>query len=274
MTYVDTFQHAGDYNVEYAEHVIYKTFGDVVSVEEKAKTLAKFGFRDDIGTSKATVAGLGAGVLNETLLTSNTRLYVSSSSTSDTTDTITIEYHTVSGTGNDAQFTFGTVAVALNGQTEVDTGVDVARVSRMYVSDGSADLVGTVYAYTTSGNSSGVPTTAASVRCAIPAGDNQSFKAATTFSNTDYFIMTGGWVSFLDKTAGVATCEFQIKAPGRPWRTQFIVGVGDGGPSAILPLTPYFIVPKNYDVRVIASADGTNTAVSAVFNGYLASVQS
>lgn len=270
-TYDDRFAGESNWDVVYAERRIFADYGDLVSVEEKLKVLSKFGRSLIVGTSPTTVAGLGTEA-NETYLSSDATHYISSSSTSDTSQTLTIEYHTVTGSGTSQQFTFGTQTKALNGQTEVALDTACARVSRMYVSSGSTDLVGTVYCYSTSGNSSGVPTTASSVRCTIPAGENQSFKAATTFSDTDYFIMTGGWVSVNDKTAATATCSLQVRPPGGVFRTQFTVTVSNGGPTAFVPVVPFFVVPKNYDVRVTAVADGANTDVDASFSGYLAKV--
>ena len=76
-----------------AEREVQVTFGDVISIDKKAKSLIEFGRSGNLSANGdlETIWTVGG---NETYVTGNTIAYISSSSASDTEE-ITIECHTV-----------------------------------------------------------------------------------------------------------------------------------------------------------------------------------
>lgn len=142
-------------------------------------------------------------------------------------------------------------------------------MSRLYNNDTTA-LEGTVYIYEDDTVASGVPQTPAKVHITITAGDQQSKKAATTLSNEDYCLLTefyGG----LEAGSGNARVDFviQVRLKGKVFRDQLTIGTSD---QFIRELSPYYIVPKNADIRVRAQSSSTNIPVDAGFTCILAKV--
>lgn len=245
----------------YAIREIEESYG--VRVYPKSKSLLKFGESDTIGTSYELVWGQGGA---ETDPTTNAISHISSSSGSDT-QAITIEGHTVDGSGN---FTFVTQSVTLTGQTKKALTTSLARCSRAYVSGTTAN-VGDVYIYEDDTVTAGVPATASKIHAKIDAGLNQTFKAKTTFSSTDYFIVTGGYGSLEEKTAAVVDFIFEVRQKGSVYRP--IMTLSTNGAPIIYNFKPYGIVPANADVRVRARADGAGTNVGCGFSGVICSVR-
>jgi len=253
-----------------AENQILKTFGDTVSVEQKGKSLLKFGRNASLGTSTDTVWEYGG---NETYVTTNAIDTVSSSDAADTAPVMYVEGHTVSGTGADSEFTFTTQTVTLNGQNKVTLDTPLARVSRAYVESGT--LAGDFYVYEDDTLSGGVPTTAAKVHITVEgasSGHTQSFKTATTFSNADYFICTGGYASVNKKTTASVDFVFEVQLPGGVFRPAAgRISLQSGGQTTQqINFDPYVIIPKNADIRIRAVASTTGVSVDASFQGYLA----
>jgi len=269
-----------DFGVRLAELEVLSTYGDTVSVIEKAKTLLRFGNNFDIDTADgfATVWQMGSetGTENEVYVASgaNTIDSISSTNAADTMS-ITVEYHVSNGlTGASETFTFGSATVVLNGQTRVALPTGCARVSRMAAS-GTSRPAGDVFVYENTALTSGKPTDITKAHCVLRGtlGDTQSFKAATTFSNSDYFFMTECNFA-VKKGSGAARVDFRVEArqPGgvfRPVTGLYTLSSG----SFEERLYPYVIVPKNTDIRVVAATDTNNTEVSAHFQGFLAAVQ-
>lgn len=244
------------------EREIQQTYGDKVSIDRKAKSLVKFGRSAQLGTgSLETVWTVGG---NETYLSANSISHVSSSSASDTQE-VTIEGHTLSN----SEFTFVIQTVTLNGQNTVALNTDLARVSRVYNSD-NTELVGRVVVYENTTLSNGIPTDATKIHIDIPVGFQQSFKAATTFSKNDYFIMTGFYGAVSAKQNGSVDFYPEVRQVGKVFR-QVGCFTADGGSSEI-PLDPPLIVPKNADVRIRCETESNNLVVFGVFKGYIAKV--
>lgn len=247
------------------------TWGDTVSVAYKGKALNKFGRTEEVTTTSRTIALLGAGVSHETYISTNDIDAVVSSNDSDT-EMVWVEGHTIDGSGS---FTFVTQTVTLTGQTPVALTTPLARCSRMF-NMGAAPLLGTVYAYQDSSSvSSGVPQTATAVHCTIPNGKQQSFKAATTISDADYYFITEVYCSVNKKVSADVDVELEIRTQGGVFRQQFPLSVTTDGTNTFNnPFDPYLIVPRNADVRLTAvSLAGSGIAVSGGFDGYLAAVQ-
>lgn len=257
---------ARDWELEYALRRIAKDYGDRVSIEDKLKTLLKFGFNPDVDTSYETVWLQGG---DETYLTTNGITSVSSDDNGDTS-TITIEGHTVSGTDLDQQFTFVSQTIALTGQTDATLATPLARASRLYVADGEGAFAGALYVHEGGATTAGVPNDAATIHLKALAADQQSQKAASTISNIDYYIVTQLYAGVSQKTAGVAQMQWQTRAPGGAFRTRTIFSAAQGG--TFLSLRPYFVVPKNHDFRFRTIGSTANLEIDAFCNGYLGSV--
>ena len=250
-----------------AEREIYQSFGDQVSVDAKAKSLVKFGKSAALVTgSLQTVWTVGG---NETYVSANTIDSISSSSASDT-EVIYIEGHTVTGTGQDQQFTFVSQRVTLNGQTRVALPTPLARVSLAY-NDNGTPLVGRVAVYENTALTNGIPADVSKIHIDIPLGFQESFKAATTFSNTDYYILTGGFGSVSLKQDGAADFYLEIREPGKIFRQVAGISATNAGPWTI-DLDPAVIIPKNCDIRVRVETSTNNLVVFTSFQGYLAKV--
>lgn len=251
-----------------AEREIQATFGDLVSVDAKAKSLIKFGKSAELTANvRETVWTVGG---NETYVDTNIIDTISSSSTSDN-DEIYLECHTVTGTGGDQQFTFLTQTVTTNGQSKALLPTPVARVSRMYNNNG-VELAGSVYCYEDTPIVAGVPTDTTKIHAQIPEGFQQSFKAATTFSNEDYYILTGGFGSVSNKQAASVDFYIEVRNPGGVFRQSAAVSASSTGGSFSIDLDPAIVVPKNADVRVTCEASASGAVVFASFKGYLAKV--
>lgn len=260
---------AMDFGIRLAEAEILGRYGDTVSVIDKAKTLLKFGRRDDLGTSFSTIWQTNG---NETYATTNAIDTISSASAADA-QAMTVEGHTVTGTGTSAEFTFVIQSATLNGQNKVVLSTPLARVSRVYVT-GSSVLSGDVRVYEDTAISGGVPTDISKAHITVLAGETQSFKAATAFSNLDYFILTSMFVAVDKKTTASVDFEMQVRTPGGVFRPISRVALNSSAQTTQqIEFYPYKIIRKNSDIRVVAISSNTNTAVSASFMGFLAGVQ-
>lgn len=281
-TTVNPYQNvAPSFEISHAINEVFSTYGDVVSVWEKAKSLREFGRNATVGTSFETIAEFQGTTANETFVTTNIVDSIVSSSSSDTSQTIVIEGHTVDGSGN---LTFVSQEAVLTGQTEVTLTTPLARVTRAYVkSSGTfgttpAALVGTVYIYdNTGGISSGVPVTPAATKITISAGQTQSQKCATSISSTDYYFIEN-FAADIGVTGGSAVrveCLIEIRDifNGGVWRPigrNIELTVGQNG--VVQKFNPLLIVPKNHDIRVVAKTNANTAEVTAQFSGYLAIV--
>jgi hypothetical protein len=204
------------------------------------------------------------------LPTTNAIDTLSSSNASDT-ELMTIEGHTVVGTGADAVFTFVTQQATLTGQTVVTLGTPLARVSRMYIASTVA-TVGDVYVFEAGGTvTAGVPQTAADIHLKMLIGDTQSFKAQTTFDNDTYAIITNIYASVAKKTAAIADIQFMVKTPGGVFRPKLEFSAHQTSGMVLFNLNPCIVIPKNTDVRLDCNVSANNTQVNGGFQAYLAS---
>jgi hypothetical protein len=250
-----------------AEREIQATFGDVVSIDKKAKSLIKFGKSADLsanGTSTVWTVGGHEVYVNDNLIT-----HISSSSAADVYEVL-LECHTVSGTGQDAKFSFLTQTVILQGQTKVALPTPVARVSQVFNNNG-VELVGRVTVYEDVAITAGVPNDPTKIHIDIPVGLQGSFKAATTFSDEDYYVLTGGFGSVSLKQSAAADFYLEVREVGKVFVQRAAVSASSGGPWEI-DLDPAVIIPRNADVRITVETDTNNAVVFGVFKGYLAKV--
>ena len=249
--------------VSQAINEILETYGEVVSVDAKKKSLLKYGVRTTVGTSWETLSTASGSELQETYVTGNSIVNVVSSSASDT-GTIKYEYHTISG----GETTFGVSGnVTLQGTTPVTLPTAAFRTSRAY-NTGTNALVGNIYFYETGSR------TDANTHLIIPAGEQQTQKASTTISSQDYWIVTNVTLSVLSKTSAYAEGRLEVKPVGttywRPIGQNF--ACSDASGTIQIQKEPFLIVPSNYDVRIAVKTNTANVVVAGGFNGYLASV--
>lgn len=250
-----------------AEREIYQTYGDVASIDAKAKSLIKFGKSAELGTARETVWSVGG---METYVQDNLINTISSSSALDNQE-IYLECHTVSGTGEDQQFTFITQIGQIIGQNKVSLPTPVARVSRVINNNGQ-ELAGAVYVYEDTTVVGGVPSDVTKIHDEIPQGFQQSFKAATTFSNEDYYILTSGFGSVSYKQAGSVNFYLEVRQAGKIFTEAAAVSANSAGGAWTINLDPAVIIPKNADVRITCQTDTQGSEVYASFQGYLAKV--
>ena len=269
-----------------AENTVLKTYGDAVSVEAKGKTLNKFGRNAAVGTSFETVAEFQSTTANETFVSTNIIDSIASDDqTNDVGIVITIEGHTIDGSGN---LTFVVQDATLDGtdaRTEVTLTTPLARANRAYVkASGTFDSpqatpTGNIYVYdNTDGQTAGVPTTAAATKLMILAGENQSEKAGTSISSQDYWFIADFSCAVSDATGptNFATVRMETRdvVNGGVWRPlgrDYILWPDINGIQRVF--NPYLIVPKNHDWRVRAKCDAGSSSIDASANGILAAIQ-
>lgn len=254
-----------DPRLEYAEHVIHKSYGHQISIFGKAKTYLKFGKNTAVGTSPATIMTLPSGETDEVLLSANDITHFASADSGDT-QTLTVEGHTISG----SDLTFVTQNVTLAGQTKTALTTPLARVSRAYNAN-TTDLTGPVYFAEDVTFTAGVPQTASAIHMIIPAGENQTFKNLTATSSTDYWIVTKFYADVLEKGAAYADVRLETASVGGVFTPIGTISASSNH-QGILEFDPLLIIPPNTDVRMRATADGANTTITGGIMGYLAEV--
>ena len=252
-----------------AEREVYSTYGHMVSIDAKAKSLLKFGKSGNL-SSTAGLQTVWSVDGNETYISTNLIDSVVSSSASDTQE-VTIEGHTIEGSGVDAKFTFVVETVTLNGQTPVALTTPLARTSRVN-NNGSTEIVGVVAVYQDSAVTGGVPNDVTKVHIDIPLGFQQSFKAATTFSNTDYFFLTGCYGAVSQKQTAAADFYIELREVGKSFRQIACLAASSSGGSFNIEFDPAIIIPRNADVRIRCTTGTNNAVVFTNFRGYLAKV--
>ena len=250
------------------EREIQATYGDYVSIDKKAKSLIKFGKSASLTTNILQTIWTVGG--HEVYVSDNTIAYVSSSDATDAQE-VTIEGHTITGTGFDQEFTFVTQNVTLNGQTPVALATPLARTSRMYNNNGQ-ELVGRIVVYENTTVVGGVPSDTTKIHLDIPAGFQSSFKAATTFSKEDYYLITGAYGAVSLKQSAAVDFYIEIRDAGKTFRQAALFTASSAGGAFNIELDPCIIVPKNADVRITCETSSNNAVAFGVFRGYLAKV--
>lgn len=236
------------------------------SVRAKDKTLIKFGRATLAQDSEQTISTLGT----ETFQTDNTITHVVTTDSGGASAVdVTVEGHTVTGTGTAAEFTFVVQTVTLNGQTPVELATPLARCSRLY-NDGATALTGRVFAMRGTSVSSGVPNPITLAHCEIPAGKQQSAKCATTISNRDALIITGLRVGVLRQASAFVDFELEIREAGKVFRERYLLDASRESGLVKVELDPCIWVPPNADVRIVGTSSANSTGTVGTFSGYLA----
>ena len=268
-------RHGGDVNVVsdfWAQHAIDKiraTYGDETRMSPTS--FLKFGktFNSDSG-SQTTVAIMPDSLLHETFVSTNAIDSISSASTSDVGQPVTIEGHTISG----GVFTSASQVISLNGQNRVALTTPLARVQRAYTIDPNG-LVAPVYIFENVALTGGVPNVDANVHLIIDSGQVQSRKASSTCSNVEYGIITMMTGSVNRTSTANVDMELQIRPVGEAFRPAYEDSLrSTGGNRFSIDFRPYIIAPKNSDIRVVAASSANNTTVAASYGVINCAVQS
>jgi hypothetical protein len=262
-----------NFDIEQAKRVILDTYGDVVSIESKAKNLLKNGRNPNVGSASTgyTIWYTGQDQANETYVADNVNSIdsISSGNTNDI-EVVRIEGHTMTG---DAK-TFVVQTATLNGRTRVALTTPLNRCTRVaHANQSSTNLVGEVYVYENTALTNGKPTDTTKIHLTVPAGKNKSQKASTSLSNTDYWIVTSYRGSLLEKASAFADVAFEVREQGGVFQEIEDVACSSSQ-NGNFTFKPFFIVPKNADVRLVAVSDSTSRDVSGSIQGYLAEVVS
>jgi len=248
--------------VKQAINEIAADFGDAVSVTNRAGSVRKFGFNTGVGTSYETVWETGG---DETYAATDLITHFASGNAGDA-GAMVVQGETIDGSGN---FTAVSQSVTVAGQTKTALTTPLARVNRAY-NDSATDWVGDVYVAEDVTFTSGVP--ASGVHLTVPAGRNQSFKAALTLPSTDYLILTRWGGGVREKTAAAVDLDLQVRLKGKAFRTRDSAAAHTNAGEVPKPFGPYMVIPPNSDIRIRALSSAANTSVGAWFFGYYASV--
>lgn len=271
--------------IKQAIREVYETYGDVVSVYEKRKSLLKFGQNVNVGTSEATIMEFAGSEVTETYSTSND---VDSFSCTDASFTgqVVIEGHYFVGN----LLVFHVQIVTADGQNRVALSQSLARVTRVECYDEttfSTPSTDVCYVYKNGSLTGGVPDTTSDVRCLMTARERQSKKSATSISATDYAFVTSIYADVNKKTSASVDVRFKTRelnldagmsTKGRKiggMKTKTIRSLNTAGKDGFdFDYEPFFIVPKNSDMEMTAEASNTAVSVSAGIGILLAKVVS
>jgi len=176
---------------------------------------------------------------------------------------------TISG----SELTFTVQNITLNGQTKTALTTPLARVTRIAnVTVGQSSTAGDVYIYEDGTVSGGIPTNLATVGNVMPASDQSTLYAGTSVASTNYFLATRWKAHVARKTAAFVDLRFQIAPVGGTWRTvQTSTAAREN--SVIVTGDPCFIIPPNYDIRIVGTSSAANTDCHSSFDGYFADIQ-
>lgn len=203
------------------------------------------------------------GIVQITVTGSTTFTYaVDSGASSPATGTIT---------ATDQNKTFLVQTKELTGQTRAILDTPLARLTRLNIraQNRAVDTVGEIYGYENTSLTSGKPTDTTKIHITVPANKNQSEKASTSLSQSDYWIVTGFRGSLLEKSSAFADVELQVREIGGVWRP--VDDVATQTSPGVFQFKPYTVIPKNADVRLVGTSDSTgNRDVSGSIQGYLA----
>jgi expansin (peptidoglycan-binding protein) len=103
----------------------------------------------------------------------------------------------------------------------------------------------------------------------IPAGLNQSRKAATTISKVDYWIVTEFTAFTFEKSSVSVEVTLEVRNFGKVFRAVETESTSTGHTGKV-EFNPYLVIPANSDIRLTAIASAANADVGGDIQGYLA----
>ena len=264
-----------DPRIQHALDVIYQTYGDRVSVDDKKKDLLKFGYKNaTVSTSEETIGRFqSTSVLREVFASTNTVDSIVCDSTAYT-GLVTVEgqYFT------DTSMTFLSQTATMNSQTPVTLGTALGRATRMYTNTAFPTSTALVYVYdgtlATGVSTDGIPTAAAATKLMMDAIERQSGKSGTSISSVDYWIATEILAAAQQKAGGYGQVRMRTRQIGDEFRTsapKFPLDATVGNVVAI-PIEPFLIVPKNSDVEMTFESSSSGLSLMCAVSGYLAKI--
>ena len=263
--------------VKQAIREVYATYGDVVSVVDKKKSLLKFGQNESVGTSEATIMEFLGSEVDVSYPSTND--FDSFSCTDNSfTGYVAIEGHYWSG----SLLVFKAQIVQANGNTRVALDQALSRVTRMECYDETEFNASTdqCYVFANTTLSSGVPVDTSKINLLMTAKERQSKKTATSVSSTDYAFITKIYADINKKTSASADIRFRVREIGsgtgrRPggFKTKLIRTLDSTSkPDFSIDYSPFFVVPKTSDMKLTAEGSTTGVSVSGGIEMLLAKV--
>ncbi len=199
--------------------------------------------------------------------------------------TTTFTYEVASGTASPAtgtittnhlNKTFVSQNAQLNGQNEVTLSTPLARCTRTFIGpqNNAQDLNGSVYVYESTALTAGKPNDTTKIHLSAPAYSvnisNNSQKASTSLSSSDYWLVTSYHAGLQERTANLfASVKMQYRPLGDGWRDVDDPIVLNSGNSKAYNFKPYENIPKNADIRLLAIASAS-CKISGGIDGFLA----
>jgi hypothetical protein len=137
--------------------------------------------------------------------------------------------------------------------------------------NGSTDLIGNIYAYEDDTITAGVPDTDIKVHLIVEAGLNNSEKASTSISSTQFWVVTNFYGDTLEKTATFASIHLEVREPGKTFINKVDISANTGG-RGDHDFIPFFIVPPNSDIRISAKAGASDKHITGGIQGTLLTI--
>lgn len=229
----------------------------------------KFGHAADFDTGDGLITvwdgANDAATLNLMQYTYSTTAAIDTISSSDNTDTQTIEIQ-----GLDGDYNPVTQTVTLTGQTQATMGTPLLRVFRMK-NTGTTDISGTVYCYENVTSTAGVPDTLSNTRSVILGSNNQTLMAIYTVPAGKTAYMTK-WDVFSAGASRSADYEISLVArpPGQVFQIKHHASMLDGSDSHInVDYKPYNRFGQKTDIEMrvqILTGGVTAAGFSASFD--------
>jgi hypothetical protein len=247
---------------------IEQQYGHRVTLD--AKPFTKFGENPSVGTAEATIMEFLGSEVSETFATGNTIDKLVTDDAGFTGD-VYVEGHTLVG-GNKV---FMSQTLTMTGQTAATLSTPLHRITRLQnVSGSNLASAKKIYGFESSGVTvtSGVPQTNSAVHIILSAAEEQSLKAATSVSGTQYFICTNIDGAMNKKTQGGAVIRFKVRESSSVFQTKYKRGVNSLGPDLDKSFAIPLIITPNSDIVMTAEAD-SSAPVQSSFSGYFATIQ-
>ena len=252
-----------DNGINLLSHAVLQSTG---SASKKRKSLVKFGRNPNVQTTASTLwwSGQDLADSNENYVSTNIIDTISSADAGDTQN-VKVEGHIFDGEG---KLHFRIQSATLNGQNKVTLSTPLARLTRLY-NDDNTDFAGEIYGYEDTAITSGKPTDVSKIHITVPVGYNQSLKASTSISNTDYWIITNVYAHLETKsTNNFAEIDLQFRDLDKVFRTIFTFAISSQNSFSTGAIPP-FVVNPNSDVRLVARASTNGLDVSGGIGGIL-----
>lgn len=258
-----------DPSLHYAMQVVYNQYGHNISFCTDPEPFSKEA-RNPLTTSAtggSEIAFMPSGVNFETYVNDNLIDSISSANAGDN-QLIYIEGCKLEN-GN---FVRVKQQATLDGQNKVSLDTPLVRVDYAENINGT-DLLGNVYIY--QGSSAvvgGVPSDNAKIHLIINYLENRSDKSGTSIPYNKYLIITNWIVKFDKKNSGFTDVKFQIRTQNSVFKSRASITVSDNQNGLVQNANPFYIVQPNSDIRLVGTADSSNTDVSAGYYGYWATI--